>query len=254
MRLFDDRKDVVFVADENDICARYPEGVTPVPDPDGYEVTAFASMCHRRAPAQFENGVQVSPAVDEDITPGLVVGKLRALQGERPLLVAGILYSNTATVPSAGENEYGYGYMETIAAGNGIAVDLALGHVEEGLERIGTLASVKLDLMTEFALTGSPIDESSIRVSVDAVETAFQYSSATSEVHLDADNAGGSLSTIDIEYCLAMPGEPACTGETGVTGVTGATGATGDTGASGESGPTGDTPTCTGLECGIIGV
>ena len=36
---------VIMVSDENDICAKFPAGVTPVPDPNGLEIPAYRRDC-----------------------------------------------------------------------------------------------------------------------------------------------------------------------------------------------------------------
>ncbi|MEK6579130.1 MAG: hypothetical protein AABZ55_07875, partial [Bdellovibrionota bacterium] len=56
---------VVFISDENDICADYPAGVVPVPDPDNLEGPAKIRDC---------NG----------ITPETVLAKITQFQGDRP--------------------------------------------------------------------------------------------------------------------------------------------------------------------------
>ena len=65
---------VVFVSDENDICAEYPAGVTPVFDPDGLEAPAKRRFC----------------TVAAGITSARVLSRLRELQSGRPLVVGGI--------------------------------------------------------------------------------------------------------------------------------------------------------------------
>ncbi|HTL12710.1 MAG TPA: hypothetical protein VL588_09500, partial [Bdellovibrionota bacterium] len=111
---------VVFVSDENDICAVYPEGVTPVADPDGLEGTAHAHDCSRVAPPHEVDGVVVTPQHHEDITAELVVNKLRALKGGMPLVVGAVIYTDPSTVPHEGENEVGYGYKDMVELAGGV--------------------------------------------------------------------------------------------------------------------------------------
>lgn len=246
---------VVFIADENDICASFPEGVTPVPDPEGGEASARARDCTRRAPAWFEDGVQVSGAYDETITPESVLVKLRKLQGwkdgkaGRPLLVAGIVYNRAETVPADGENELGYGYLDLIRLANGVSVDLAEGHYNEGLSTIGSLATVKLNAVTEFTLARPEIDPATIQVQVDGQAVEFTYLPEPNEVQLSY--AGGSRSVVDINYCLTSAQAPEEPEEPTDPGT--------DPGTDPETDPetdpgTGEDPNCTGLDCGVLGV
>lgn len=175
---------VVFVADENDICARYPEGITPVYDPDRKEVPAFNKYC-------------------QDLTPEKVYLKLRDYQNGRPLLVSGIVYSEESVFPASGENEIAYGILDIVRANNGLLVDLAGGRIYEGLGRIGSLVTKRLNLVTEYSLDdkGREIDDSTIRVEVDGQAVPFAFQCEVSEVHL-TDYAGLENSEVYLQYCL----------------------------------------------------
>lgn len=177
---------VVFIADENDICAEYPAGVTPVVDPDGGEVKAKARDC-------------------AGITPAAVLGGLRELQGDRPLLVSGIVYVDPAKTPRGGENEVGYGYLDLIRLSNGIAIEMADARYREGLASIGALTTIKLSLMTEFKLSQSQVDASTIEVQVDGNTVNYTYQSPLNEVHILEGDAGGARSTVDVAYCQLKP-------------------------------------------------
>lgn len=179
---------VVFVSDENDICARYPAGVKPVPDPEKQEAAAFKRDC-------------------ADITPESTLERLKAFQGDRPLLVSGIIYLPGTNYPRNGENEAGYGYLETIQLGNGVAIDLSGKRYHEGLATIGALVTKKLHLKTEFELShqSDRIDDSSLRVSIDGGLVPFHYVQSRNEVHL-TDYAGLERSKVVIRYCL-NPGD-----------------------------------------------
>lgn len=175
---------VIFVSDENDICADYPAGVTPVVDPQGAEVRAKAKYCG-------------------NISSVSVVNQLRSFQGDRPLVVGGIVYTDPSSVPRDGENEYGYGYMEAIQAANGLAVNLANGQFQAGLSSLGQLATIKLNLITEFKLKEPNIDPTTLKVYVDGEAVGFSFSADRNEVHLQ--NAGGARSVVDIGYCQKGP-------------------------------------------------
>lgn len=172
---------VVFIADENDICARYPEGVKRVYDPDKLELPAFDRDC-------------------TDITPQIVLENLKELQAHRPLLVSGILYNENSIFPQAGENEIGYGYLELIKQAGGISIDLSGNHFHEGLKTIGSLLNKKLNLRTEFKLTHTNIDSVNMSVLIDGHSVNFDYLPELGEVHLLSD-AGKENSEIKISYC-----------------------------------------------------
>src|SRR3954464_13220750 len=95
---------VVFISDENDICAKYPAGVTPVPDSWGIEPKAFKMFCG-------------------GITAEGVYSQLKKLQGDRPLAIGAIIYTGETAVPKGIQNEIGYGYTDMVRVGNGVAID-----------------------------------------------------------------------------------------------------------------------------------
>jgi hypothetical protein len=198
---------VVFVSDENDICAVYPEGVLPVYDPERLEPSAKARDC-------------------AGITPESVHAKVKELQGSRPYLFGAIVYNNHDTYPRVGENEYGYGYLDLISLTGGVSVDMAGSHYADGLANIGSLVSTKLSLVMDFSLARQEIDVDSIQVQVDGVSTEYTYTGGTNEVHLSA--SGVARSVIDISYCLApvpdpepTPSETPCSGPACGGGVIG---------------------------------
>lgn len=172
---------VIYIADENDICARYPEGVVPVPDRDRLEGPAFKRDC-------------------SNVTEESVLQALKDHQGDQPLLVAGIVYNNLQTVPHGGENELGYGYLKHISLANGLTIDLADGRYDEGLAKIGTLASVKLRLIDEFTLARPEVDLDTLAVQVNGREVEFDFTKETNSVFLP--EPGTALSVVDINYCL----------------------------------------------------
>jgi hypothetical protein len=198
---------VVFVSDENDICAIYPDGVTPVPDPQGIENVAHAQHCTRMAPAKMDGTTVIAPEHMETITADLVVGKLKALKGDMPLVVSAAVYANPATVPQVGENEVGYGLIDMAQIAHGVVIDLATGQYSDGLAQVGTLASIKMNLQTDFVLTHGNVDSNSLQINVDGVGTAdYDYDSEVNTVAVA--HPGGPLSTIDISYCEMPPAPP----------------------------------------------
>lgn len=176
---------VVFVSDENDICARYPEGVTPVYDGDGLEGPAFDAYC-------------------ANVTPSSVYSKLKLFQQGRPLVVAGILYHELSIFPNEGENEIGYGYLEMIREANGAIVDLSQERYHEGLEQIGSLVTKKLNLVLDYTLQQTNIDKETINVKVDGSEVPYSFSSDSNVLSL-TDYAGKENSEVYITYCEPEP-------------------------------------------------
>lgn len=139
---------VVFISDENDICAIYPAGVKRVPDPEGLEIPAFKRDC-------------------AGITPSSVFQRLLQLQNGRPLIVSGVLYNDLKTVPhQGGQDEYGYGYMDLISLGGGVSVDIAKGNFAAGLAQIGEFSAKQMQSTVDFKLANSPVDPNSILVTL----------------------------------------------------------------------------------------
>ncbi len=174
---------VIYVSDENDICARYPSGITRVPDPDKQEGPAFIRDC-------------------EDITPEGVYAQLKALKGDLPLAIGGVIYTSKSTMPVSGENEIGYGYKEIIALNNGVAVDMAgASGIANGLATIGTKVNGTITYQTEFQLQHTGVDVSTIKVYVNGNLVPHTYTAGTNSVHIDLAVCIPD-STIVIKYCL----------------------------------------------------
>ncbi|MCB9026442.1 MAG: fibronectin type III domain-containing protein [Bdellovibrionaceae bacterium] len=178
---------VVFVADENDICAldSYPTGVTPVYDPDRLEYPAFAKYC-------------------AGVTPEAIVSRVRDIKGDKPVLISGIIYTGENAFPKTGENEIGYGYLETINLANGLVIDLAAGQYDVSMREIGYLTYKKLNLMTEFNLSKNGFSNDSIEVKVDSKKTNFIYADALNQVQINEADAGGEKSEVLVSYCFPV--------------------------------------------------
>ena len=177
---------VIFVADEQDICAQFPDGVTPVPDPQGGEDRSRDEYC------VDANGNYV-------VSPQRVFEAIKALQADRPFVVGGVIYNNNATMPMGGENEIGYGYKETIELAGGISVDLASGDYGDGLTRLGKMAQVAVKPENEFNLKTAKVDPASIEVLVDGSPVGFSYVPELNQVKLDVER--GPFSVANVKYC-----------------------------------------------------
>ncbi|MEX1100187.1 MAG: hypothetical protein WEB87_07165, partial [Bacteriovoracaceae bacterium] len=171
---------VIFVADEQDVCAEYPAGVTPVPDPQGSEDRAKEKYC-------------------DGVTPQSVLDAIKNHQEDHPFIVGGIIYTNSATMPVHGENEIGYGYKETVELAGGINVDLASGEYGDGLTRLGKMAQVAVKPENEFNLKTANVDQSTIEVLVDGSPAGFSYMSEVNQVKLDQER--GPFSVANVKYC-----------------------------------------------------
>ncbi len=184
---------LIMVSDENDICAIYPAGVTRVFDGDHLELTAQTNLCGSGA---------------NYLTAEKLYQEIRDVKGSDPLVIAGLIYNNLSTVPAGGENEFGYGWSDLIRVANGISVNLANGHYQEGLQNIGLLATVKLDLRKEFELTETQADPGTVQVFVDAEPVPFSFT-APNIVNLTG-YAGIQRSEVEVQYCL-RPSHPKVT-------------------------------------------
>jgi hypothetical protein len=172
---------VVYIADENDICAVYPAGVTPVPDPEAREAKARARDC-------------------AGVTAGGVLNALADLKGDQPLVVGGVIYTDPGGVPPGPENEVGYGYTDVISLASGVAVNLAnVGGIAAGLGQIGETSAQEMLLYHDFKLLYDKVVEETIKASVDGALVPHAYARATNTVHLEQAGKFGSQVTID--YC-----------------------------------------------------
>ncbi len=178
---------VVLLSDEQDICAEFPEGVTPVPDAQNSEVPAKARIC-------------------AGITPESVHALVKKVKNGMPYLFSSIIYSNPETYVASGENEIGYGLLELTRNTGGVLIDIASGEYSQGLSEAGRLATVKLDLLADFTLARREIDPASLRVWVDGLVAGFAYSANTNEVHVN--DPGIARSVVDIHYCLQPQSVP----------------------------------------------
>lgn len=177
---------VIFVADEQDICFQYPEGIVAVPDPNGKEESTLENLCKNEAG-------------DYLYSPTQIVSELQELQGDNPLVVGGVLYNNLETVISNGENELGYGYLEAIELTGGLSVDMANGDYGQGLSNLGKLAQVSIKPESEFSLSTPLVDETTIEVLVNGVAAAYSYNSELNLVSLTEER--DPFSTVRVNYC-----------------------------------------------------
>ena len=175
---------VVFVSDEQEICYDYKTGEVPVPDYDYLEGPAKVRDCGG-------GKYKISHASIQKL--------VKSYAGDRPVAFGAIVYTDPKTVPPVGENEYGHGYMDLIQESGGIAIDIGAADYRAGLTQLGDHVANKLNLKTDFKLSQSGFDLTTLRVFVDGKSVTYTYSPTLNQVHIDA--AGGSGSIIEVEYC-----------------------------------------------------
>lgn len=177
---------VIFVADEQDICAEFPSDVIPVPDPQGKENSSFANHC-------------VDGEGELLYHPEQIINELENLQGDKPLVVGGVIYNNALTVPANSENEVGYGYLETIEMAQGLSVDLASGDYSTGLANLGKLAQVSIQPVKDFPLKTDKVDPDSIELHINNQPIDHTLDSELNIVSMDIDP--DPFDIINLNYC-----------------------------------------------------
>lgn len=175
---------IVFISDENDICAVYPAGVTRKYDPNGKELPAFNNYCKNKIDANS------------------VYNRLLAVQGANPLLVSAIIYTDKNTVPAGDENEIGYGYTDIVNLANGKMVDIAsTSNIPSGLADIGKEAAVKMTLRTDYILSYLHVDKTTIEAEVDSVKVPYSFDENNNLLRL-ITQIGQANSKVVLSYCL----------------------------------------------------
>ncbi len=183
---------IIFISDENDLCALYPAGVTPKENKNKYldtglsvEDRAKQAYCrdangnptvtpesvyvklrnlHRTQSTTAQGGAQGSPP---SAGPGAITATTGTVADAPALMISGILYTSPESVPTVpapdekfpeyfGENEMGYGYMDLIRLNesdlDGVTVDIAKDNFGDGLKKIGETARWKMEVRSQFQL------------------------------------------------------------------------------------------------------
>lgn len=176
---------VVFISDENDICAVYPPGVTPAFDTSLLEGDAREALCLDDSGELYVTTAAVNQAA-QDVVQGA------------PVLFTGMVYTGPY-VPWGIENEIGYGYLDLIELTGGVAVDLASVDFGPGARNLGnSINALTADLLRRFILEHGPVNPLSIEVLVDGERETFTFNKLTNELFLDYPGHSGS--TIEINY------------------------------------------------------
>jgi cell division septation protein DedD len=172
---------VIFVSDENDICAPYV-GQPTMPGLTSAEKKIRTRDC------------------STGIATNQVVAQVKALQGTRPYMFGAVAHEQLNYSDSAGNDSYGFGYMDIVQATSGVSTEINDGSYTQGLSTMGKLATIKLNLVLDYTLAHLNVDPTSIQTHVDGLPVPFTYDAAGNDVHLST--GGGPLSTVDVNYCL----------------------------------------------------
>lgn len=170
---------VVFIGDRRDICAAVPAGVPPETDP--FKIDARIRDC-------------------EGLTAAGLNNRLVLLKGSQTLQVNGIIY---ADAPAPVGKEIGYGYIDVINLNGGSAIDIANDNITMGLNPVIALGS-QAAVQTEFPLSRSDVDPSTIKVMVNGQPATFTYDG--SKVTVTSPVPAGA--TVSIYYCLKKGENP----------------------------------------------
>ncbi len=171
---------IVFVSNQNELCAEIPDEGKLIPPFNGREKKARARDC-------------------KGVTPDTVLAKVKKRQGERDFLFGAIAFTDPSTVIPIFENRYGYGYMDLVKLSDGVSVDMARGHYAEGLAAIGELAARKTDVLTDFTLSRQDLDPATLQAWVDGSVAEFTYHEESHQIHIPRSGRPGSK--IDVYYC-----------------------------------------------------
>lgn len=179
---------VLFVSDQADVCAVYPEGANTRnkrfrDHPHSSRAQAYVNDC-------FPGGELLS-------AERLVQEMKNSTNGS--VSVGGVFYNNEATTPTAAWKEFGYGYTDVIEAANGISHDLASSNYAEALAKIGTHASATVVQDEFFNLNAQNILPGTIQISVDGETKPFFYYPELSQIQLV--DARMSDSDVVVSYC-----------------------------------------------------
>jgi hypothetical protein len=172
---------VVFIADQRDICANVPVGALPETDP--LKIAARIRDC-------------------EGITPQGLTSQLNNLKGSSPLAVSGIIYADQP--PADAENEISYGYVETIALNDGVAIDIINDDISQGLAAIAALSGDQMSIQQAFVLEHSGADPATVKVNGESAP--FQFDGGT--VTVTQDIQAGAL--VEISYCIKSTEKSKC--------------------------------------------
>jgi hypothetical protein len=174
---------IVFISDENDICAVYPASPAAA--------TGLTALEQQIRSIDCADGISATSVIDA----------VKGLQGTQPFLFGAIVNDDINVNFGLANDGYGWGYMDIVQQGQGVAVNIAASDYTAGLAQFGSLAHQSLELKLSLELQRSPVDASTIEVVVDGAVKGHVFEPATHTVHfLDA---GVASSQIEVTYCLS---------------------------------------------------
>ncbi len=215
---------IIFVSDENEICAQYPDGITPAKDYNTYKGKTLEDI------AKNENcTIQTSSGASQYLSTDFMIQHLRSLKGDQPVSIGAIIhtdkdpkaylpvsskYINSKTGKSSisrrpmttNEDEFGYGYAEIVEKTNGGLIDIWQEDYSSGLSSFGEKVAKQMQVFDSFQLSNSPVLEDSIQAFVDGELGNHSFDLASNSVRIE--NPGVAKSEIVIDYCLKTIIEP----------------------------------------------
>lgn len=182
---------VVFVTDENDVCARPQDlgfSVFPdyVPSYRGIENVAYSKYC---------------AGVSAETTLGL----MKDFKTDQKLSWAGILHEKKDAVPQGTEDSIGHGILQLVQSSmDGVVVDLSEESYDFGLGDLGNIVSLQTEVHTAFGLgSDAAIEGESVRVVVDGNPVPAQYDPDRRQVEIRAGDAGAAGSMVQVSACVS---------------------------------------------------
>jgi hypothetical protein len=197
---------VIFLSDENDICAYPPlsgPGQTMPPDfkkwdPQGAEADEYARTC-----------AAISP------DGGNVLAALLTRKADRPAFVGGILYNNLGNglppydvlIDPYREDELGHGYLDMIGLAGGFSVDLALPSIDvtafnNEIQQLGTAVAsqpIRVVQLDHAPLVAATIHQYNLPGTAPVAPDPSDYNPVTNQVTLHDPGAPGGI--VQINYC-----------------------------------------------------
>ena len=86
----------------------------------------------------------------------------------------------------------------------GVLIDISESSYASGLEKIGAATASHVDLLTQFDLgRGTALVAGSLRAQVDHASVQASFDALSGRASIDARDAGGAGSVIDLEACRA---------------------------------------------------
>lgn len=164
---------VVFIADRRDICAVTPEGVPE--ETDLVRLEARIRDC-------------------EGLTAVGLTSRLSLLKGTNPVLVSGIIYTDSSAPEG---KEIGYGYTDMIQLNAGTAIDIGHGDISAGLASVIALGG-QTSGQNAFDPSQVNIDPATLHVTIDGQEVQFTFEGGKVVTSLPAPEGV----TVVVSYCL----------------------------------------------------